>query len=49
MKNPALTALKDYAEIVGRYGARFGLTPSDRASLSIGGDARDPKDDLLTG
>ncbi len=49
VKNPALTALKDYAEIVGRYGARFGLTPSDRASLSIGGDARDPKDDLLTG
>ncbi|MFF4548601.1 phage terminase small subunit P27 family [Streptomyces sp. NPDC001406] len=49
VKNPALTALKDYAEILSRYGARFGLTPSDRASLSIGGDAQDPKYDLLTG
>ncbi|WP_304455971.1 phage terminase small subunit P27 family [Nocardiopsis sp. YSL2] len=49
VKNPALTALKDYAEIVARYGARYGLTPSDRASLSIGGDAHGAKDDLLTG
>ena len=49
VKNPTLTALKDYAEIVSRYGARFGLTPSDRASLSVGGEQRDPKDDLLSG
>jgi len=49
VKNPALTALKDYAELVVRYGARFGLTPSDRSQLSLGGEQRDPKDDLLSG
>ncbi|MDG9703795.1 phage terminase small subunit P27 family [Streptomyces sp. DH37] len=49
VKNPMLTALKDYTEIVVRYGSRFGLTPSDRASLSLGGEQRDPKEDLLSG
>jgi P27 family predicted phage terminase small subunit len=38
VKNPAVTAAKDYADLMQRYGARFGLTPSDRASLSVKGD-----------
>lgn len=37
VKNPAVTAAKDYADLMQRYGARFGLTPSDRASLSVKG------------
>lgn len=37
-KNPAVTAMKDCAELMNRYGAKFGLTPSDRAALSLKGD-----------
>ncbi|MCA1185718.1 phage terminase small subunit P27 family [Saccharopolyspora sp. 6T] len=37
-KNPAVTAMKDCAELMNRYGAKFGLSPSDRANLSLKGD-----------
>lgn len=49
VKHPAVTATKDYAEIMVRYGARFGLTPTDRASLSLGQEHKDPTEDLLSG
>lgn len=37
-KNPWLLALDAADAQVQRYGARFGLTPSDRSQLSIGAD-----------
>jgi P27 family predicted phage terminase small subunit len=48
-RNPWLLVLRDADAQVQRYGARFGLTPSDRADLSIGEADRDPDEDLLTG
>ncbi|MBA0126294.1 phage terminase small subunit P27 family [Haloechinothrix sp. YIM 98757] len=48
-KNPWLLVLREADAQVQRYGARFGLTPSDRADLTIGEPDRDPDADLLTG
>ncbi|KLL11625.1 hypothetical protein BL254_10460 [Protofrankia sp. BMG5.30] len=47
--NPWLLVLNQADAQVQRYGARFGLTPSDRADLSIGDAGGDPDADLLTG
>jgi phage terminase small subunit len=33
--NPLWRVLKDCAETVARIGARFGLTPSDRAGIDV--------------
>ncbi len=49
VKNPWTLVLNEADAQVQRYGARFGLTPSDRADLKIGADSRDEDDDLLTG
>ena len=48
-KNPWTFVLNEADGQVQRYGARFGLTPSDRAQLKVGEGTRDPLDDLLTG
>lgn len=48
-KNPWLHVLDGADAQVQRYGARFGLTPSDRADLHIGEAGDDPDADLLTG
>lgn len=48
-KNPWLLVLTDADIQLRSYGTRFGMTPSDRASLSIGQGAGDADDDLLTG
>ena len=48
-KNPWTLVLGEADAQVQRYGARFGLTPSDRAQLKIGGSDRDPAEDLLSG
>lgn len=48
-KNPWLLVLTDADIQLRAYGTRFGMTPSDRASLSIGEGAGDADDDLLTG
>lgn len=48
-KNPWTLVLNEADAQVQRYGARFGLTPSDRADLHIGEAVSDPDDDLLTG
>lgn len=48
-KNPWTLVLNEADAQVQRIGARFGLTPSDRADLSIGEAERDPDEDLLTG
>jgi P27 family predicted phage terminase small subunit len=48
-KNPWLMVLTDADIQLRAYGTRFGMTPSDRASLSIGEGAGDADDDLLTG
>jgi P27 family predicted phage terminase small subunit len=48
-KNPWTLVLNEADGQVQRYGARFGLTPSDRSQLRIGGGGhRDPTEDLLT-
>lgn len=50
VKNPAVTAAKDYADLMHRYGARFGLTPSDRAGLKVErGDPRGGAAKFLSG
>ncbi|WP_116201280.1 phage terminase small subunit P27 family [Amycolatopsis circi] len=48
-KNPWTLVLNEADAQVQKYAARFGLTPSDRAGLSIGEASRDADDDLLTG
>lgn len=48
-RNPWLLVLNQADAQVQRYGARFGLTPSDRSQLSGGDGHRQPGDDLLTG
>lgn len=48
-KNPWTLVLNEADGQVQKYAARFGLTPSDRAGLSIGKDDSDADDDLLTG
>lgn len=48
-RNPWSLELKDADAQVQRWGARFGLTPSERAQLSVGDDGRGSSDDLLTG
>lgn len=48
-KSPWTLVLNEADAQVQRYGARFGLTPSDRADLHIGEAGSDPDADLLTG
>lgn len=40
VRNPAVQVARDYADLMVRFGARFGLSPSDRAGLKVerGGD-----------
>lgn len=48
-KNPWLLVLSEADAQLRAYGTRYGMTPSDRASLSIDAGAGDDDDDLLTG
>lgn len=48
-KNPWLLVLSEADIQLRAYGTRFGMTPSDRASLTIDHGAGDDDDDLLTG
>lgn len=48
-KNPWTLVLNEADAQVQRYGARFGLTPSDRAQIKVGGSSSDPNADLLSG
>lgn len=48
-KNPWTFVLNEADAQLQKYAARFGLTPSDRAGLSIGKGSADADDDLLTG
>lgn len=43
VKNPAVQIARDYADLMVKVGARFGLSPSDRAGLKVerGGDDGD--------
>lgn len=50
VKNPAMQVVRDCATTILQYGARFGLTPSDRQALRM--DDTEPEDDarrLLAG
>lgn len=48
--NPAWPIAKQSAELMTSIGGRFGLSPADRAGLSVGtGEQRDPNADLFTG
>jgi P27 family predicted phage terminase small subunit len=50
-RHPAMQVIRDQAGLIASYGARFGLSPSDRASLGVVGPVRvggyDPGDELL--
>lgn len=48
-KNPWLFVLNEADAQLQRYAARFGLTPSDRAGLTVGEPVSAPGADLLTG
>ncbi len=49
VKNPWTLVLGEADGQILRWGSRFGMTPSDRAQLSLeGGGHRDPAEDLLT-
>ncbi|MFG1873379.1 phage terminase small subunit P27 family [Sphaerisporangium sp. NPDC049003] len=49
VKNPWTLVLAEADGQILRWGGRFGMTPSDRAQLSLeGGGHRDPAEDLLT-
>lgn len=49
--NPWMQVYKEMSQTVARFAARFGLTPTDRAALSIDGNAgtKNPGADLLSG
>lgn len=48
-RNPATLVEKSLTDSLARYGARFGLTPSDRSQLKAGDAAsKNPKDRLLS-
>lgn len=47
-RNQWLLVAKQASDEVARVGGRFGLTPSDRAQINLGGEA-EGEDDLLTG
>lgn len=48
-KNPYFQIWRDTADVMARYGAKFGLTPSDRAGLKVGdGSKANSKEDFLT-
>lgn len=49
-RNPAWQVARESTQVIATLGGRYGLTPSDRAQLSISeeGDS-DPTEDLLTG
>lgn len=49
-RSPWWLIWRDADEVMRRYAARFGFTPSDRAQISVNRDGQgDPDDDLLTG
>lgn len=47
-RNPAWQAFRESASTMATIGGRFGLSPADRAGLSIGTAEDDDTDDLLT-
>lgn len=49
VRNPWTLVQKSATDAMQRYGARFGLTPSDRSQLKVGDGTTNPTDDLLTG
>lgn len=42
VKHPAAQLVRDYAAIMTTFGSRFGLTPSDRSALKVGGNGESP-------
>lgn len=49
IKSPYWQIMRDAIAVMTTIGGRFGLTPSDRAQLSIGEATRAPGADLLSG
>lgn len=41
IKNPSWQVVKDCTDAMVKLGGRFGLTPSERSRLSVGGEGRD--------
>jgi P27 family predicted phage terminase small subunit len=49
IRNPLLVVQRDAATLIRVYAREFGLTPSARADISMGGSSRDPAADYFTG
>lgn len=49
IKSPYWQIMRDAIGVMTTIGGRFGLTPSDRAHLSLGEGKREPGADLLSG
>lgn len=43
VKNPACQLVRDYADLAVKIGSRFGLSPADRAALSVKGEEDEGK------
>ena len=48
VKHPAVSIVTGYAQVMLSYGARFGLTPSDRSQLKVERSSAAPADRLLS-
>jgi P27 family predicted phage terminase small subunit len=49
IKSPYWQIMRDAVAVMTTIGGRFGLTPSDRAQLSLGDKGEQPNADLLSG
>lgn len=47
VKNPATQLTRDYADVMVKIGARFGLSPSDRAGLRVERGSSDDSEDYF--
>jgi P27 family predicted phage terminase small subunit len=47
--SPVFRVWAESASVIAKFGGRFGLSPSDRASLKVGDATKKPSEDLLTG
>lgn len=48
VKNPSAQIARDAADLMLRYGSRFGFTPSDRVRLAVPADEGAPPEDVAS-
>lgn len=49
VRNPAIAVQRDAAQRIRAFAQEFGLTPSARSGIVVGGAHKNPGEDLLTG